>query len=41
MRVRSSLGGKVYTSDNQVIIAIRDKRSHDFKEDKFGSFSCS
>ena len=40
MRVRSSLGGKVYTNNNQVVIAIRDKGSHDF-EDKFGSFSCS
>ena len=41
MRVRSSLGGKVYTNNNQVVIAIRDKGSHDFKEDKFGNFSCS
>ena len=40
MRVRSSLGSEVYTNDNQVVIAIRDKGSHDF-EDKFGSFSCS
>ena len=38
--MRNSLGSEVYTNDNQVVIAIRDKGSHDF-EDKFGSFSCS
>ena len=38
--MRNSLGSEVHTNDNQVVIAIRDKGSHDF-EDKFGSFSCS
>jgi len=41
LRVRSSLGSKVYTNDNQVIIANRDYGSHDFKKDIIGSFSCS
>jgi len=41
LRVRSSLGSEVNTNDNQVVIAIRDKRSDDFKEDNIGSFSCS
>ena len=40
-RVRISLGSKVYANDNQVVIAIRDNGSYDFKEDNFGSFSCS
>ena len=40
-RVRNSLDSEVYAIYNQVVIAIRDKGSHDFKEDKFGSFFCS
>ena len=41
LRVRSSLGSKVYANDNQVVIAIRDNVSYDFKEDNFRSFYCS
>ena len=40
-RVRISLGSKVYAIDNQVVIAIWDEGSYDFKEDNFGSFFCS
>ena len=40
-RVRNSLDSEVYAIYNQVVIAIRDKGSHDFKEDNFGSFFCS
>ena len=29
------------SNDNKVIIANRDIRSHDFKKDIIGSFSCS
>ena len=32
-RVRNSLDSKVYANYNQVVIAIRDKGSQDFKED--------
>ena len=32
-RVRNSLDSEVYANYNQVVIAIRDKGSHDFKED--------
>ena len=39
--MRSSLDSKDYISIHQVVTAIRDKKVNDFKEDRFGSFSCS
>ena len=39
--VRISLGSKVYAIVNQVDVAIADNGSYDFKENIYGSFTCS
>jgi len=39
--VRISLGSKVYAIVNQVDVAIADNGSYDFKENIYGSLTCS
>ena len=39
--VRISLDSKVYAIVNQVDVAIADNGSYDFKENIYGSFTCS